>query len=64
MRLRQKCYGKRYCVYAKRLNGKVWTDWMQTDDLSVAMKQVAKVRELGFLGKVTDRRKRKIITID
>ena len=56
---------KRYSVSAKRHNGKFWSDWTQTDDLDVAMKQVAKVRELGFLGRVTDRkRKRKIITSD
>ena len=65
MRMRQKCSGKRYCVFAKRKNGNEWSEWMQSDDLNVAMEQVAKVRELGFLGKVIDRkRKRKVITSD
>ena len=64
MRMQQKCSGKRYCVFAKRLNGKVWSDWMQSDDINEAMKQVEKVRGLGFLGKVTDREQRKIITSD
>lgn len=65
MRMRQKCSGKRYCVFAKRRNRNEWTEWTQSDDLNVAMEQVAKVRELGFLGRVTDRkRKRKIITSD
>lgn len=64
MRMQQKCSSKRYCVFAKRLNGKAWSDWTQTDDLNVAMCQVAKVRGLGFLGKITDRKERKIITID
>jgi hypothetical protein len=64
MTIRQKCSGKRYCVFAKRRNGNEWTVWTDTDDLNKAMKQVAKVRELGFLGKVTDRKKRKIITSD
>ena len=37
----------------------------KSDDLNVAMEQVEKVRGLGFLGRVTDRkRKRKIITSD
>ena len=36
----------------------------KSDDLNIAMEQVAKVRALGFLGRVTDRRKRKIITSD
>lgn len=57
MRMRQKCSGKRYCVFAKRANEKAWSDWTASDDINVAMKQVAKVRELGFLGKVIDRRK-------
>lgn len=64
MRMNQKCNGKRYCVFAKRRNGNEWTEWTASDDLNVAMDQVAKVRELGFLGKVKDRRKRKIITSD
>lgn len=64
MRLREKTASKRYCVFAKRRNGKIWSDWMQSDDLNVAMCQVAKVRELGFLGKITDRREQKIITSD
>lgn len=64
MRMRQKCYGKRYCVFAKRRNGDTWSVWTDVDDLNVAMEQVAKVRGLGFLGKVTDRRKQKVITSD
>lgn len=64
MRLRQKCYGKRYCVFAKRRNGKMWTEWTQSDDLNVALQQVAKVRALGFLGKVKDRKEQKIIVSD
>ena len=65
MRMNQKCNGKRYCVFAKRRNRNEWTEWTASDDLNVAMEQVAKVRELGFLGRVTDRkRKRKIITSD
>ena len=65
MRMNQKCNGKRYCVFAKRRNGKDWTEWSSSDDLCVALIQVAKVRGLGFLGRVTDRkRKRKIITSD
>lgn len=62
---KQKWTGKRYCVFAKRRNRSEWTEWSASDDLNVAMEQVAKVRELGFLGKVIDRkRKRKIITSD
>lgn len=64
MRMQQKCEGKRYCIFAKRRNGNEWTEWSQSDDLNVALEQVAKVRGLGFLGRVTDRRKRKIITSD
>ena len=64
MKLHQKCYGKRYCVFAKRIDGKAWTDWTQSDDLSVALEQVAEVRALGFLGKVKDRKEQKIITSD
>lgn len=64
MRMQQKCNGKRYCVCAKRHNGNAWSTWTDTDDLNEAMKHVAKVRELGFLGKVTDRKERKIITSD
>ena len=64
MRMQQKCEGKRYCIFAKRRNGNEWTEWTQSGDLIVALKQVKKVRGLGFLGRVTDRRKRKIITSD
>lgn len=64
MKMQQKCEGKRYCVFAKRQNGNEWSEWMQTDDLIVALYQVAKVRGLGFLGKITDRRKQTIITSD
>ena len=64
MRMQQKCEGKRYCIFAKRRNGNEWTEWSQSNNLNVAMEQVAKVRGLGFLGRVTDRRKRKIITSD
>lgn len=59
MRMQQKCDGKRYCVFAKRQNGNEWSDWMQSNNLDVAMEQVAKVRELGFLGRVTDRKRKK-----
>lgn len=51
MRLHEKCNGKRYCVFAKRINEKTWTAWTQSDDINVAIKQVEKVRGLGFLGK-------------
>lgn len=64
MKLRQKCYGKRYCICAKMVNENAWSEWTQSDDINVAMKQVEKIRELGFLGKVTDRNQRKIITTD
>ena len=64
MRMRQKCAGKRYCVFAKRKNGTEWTEWMQSNDLNIAMEQVAKVRALGFLGRVKDRKRKNIITSD
>lgn len=57
MRMQEKTAIKRYCVFAQRRNGNEWTEWSQSDDLNVALEQVAKVRELGFLGKVIDRRK-------
>lgn len=64
MRMNQKCNGKRYCVFAKRAYEKAWSDWTASDDINVAMKQVAFVRKLGYLGKVTDRKEQKVITSD
>lgn len=64
MRLREKTASKRYCVLAKRRGAKVWSAWTQTDDLDVAMAQLEKIRELGFLGKITDIKEQKIITSD
>ena len=64
MRRYEKFAHKRYCVFAKRRNGSEWSVWTDSNDLNVATAQVAKVRGLGFLGKVTDRKKRKIITSD
>lgn len=65
MKMREKTV-KRYCVFAKRKNENTWTDWTQLNDLNKAMEQVAKVRELGFLGRVTDRKRKriKILTSD
>ena len=64
MRRREKFAHKRYCVFAKRCNGSEWSAWTDSNDLNVATAQVEKVRGLGFLGKVTDRKKQKIITSD
>lgn len=64
MRMQQKCSSKRYCVFAKRRNGKEWSNWTDSENLITAIKQVEKVRGLGFLAKVTDRRERKVITSD
>ena len=64
MRRYEKFAHKRYCVFAKRRNGREWSAWMDSESLNVATAQLAKVRGLGFLGKVTDRKKRKIITSD
>lgn len=64
MRRREKFAHKRYCVFAKRDQGSEWSAWTDSNDLNVATAQVAKVRGLGFLGKITDRRKQKIITSD
>lgn len=64
MTMQEKCSIKRYCIFAKRRNRNEWTEWSTSNDLIVALKQVKKVRGLGFLGKVTDRRERKIITSD
>lgn len=63
MTMHEKTEAKRYCVYAKRSNGKSWTDWMQTDDLAIATEQIEKIRSLGFLGKITDRKEHKIILV-
>lgn len=63
MTLHEKTESKRYCVDAKRVDGKSWTDWMQTDDLDIATEQIEKIRSLGFLGKITDRKEHKIILV-
>ena len=64
MRKKKKWSGKRYCVFAKRQNENDWSDWIQTDDLKTAKEKIEKVRELGFLGQITDRKKQKIIMSD
>lgn len=56
MRIHQKFKGKRYYIYARREDCKNWADWTQTNDIDVAMKQVEKIRGLGFLAKLVDKR--------
>lgn len=55
MRLGQKTFGNRYCVFARRNKNEIWTDWTQTNEISSAREQVEKIRNLGFLSKLKDR---------
>lgn len=64
MRLHEKCNRKRYCIFAKRVGGKSWTEWAQTDNKVFSMEQVNKIRELGFLAKLFDRKKKKVLISD
>ena len=51
-----KYQAKRYKVQAKRLpEDKEWTDWVDTDNYDDAVKQLDKVKELGFCGEIVDR---------
>ena len=64
MRIHQKFRGKRYYIYARRREYGGWTDWIQTNDIDVAMKQVKKIRELGFLAKLVDKRPIEVLVDD
>lgn len=64
MKLHQKICGKRYYIYARREDCKNWTDWTQTNDIDVAMKQVEKIRSLGFLAKLVDKRPIEVLVDD
>ena len=56
--------GRRYCIFAKRKNATEWSVWTDANTLKVAKEHLERVRELGFLGNITDRRKQKIIISD
>jgi hypothetical protein len=64
MRRRRKILHKKYCVFAKRNQESEWSVWTDSNELNVAMAHLDNIRSLGFLGKVTDRRKHKIIASD
>ena len=55
MRLGQKTFGNRYCVFARRNKNEIWTDWTQTNNFDCAIDQVEKIRKIGFLAKLKDR---------
>lgn len=64
MKIHQKFFPKRYYIYAKRKDGKLWSEWTQVDELGLALEQVDKVRELGFLAKCVDKKTLEIICED
>ena len=64
MTIHQKLCEKRYDIYARREDCKHWTDWTQTNDIDVAMKQVEKIRGLGFLAKLVDKRPIEVLVDD
>lgn len=45
---------KRYIVYAKRKDEKVWSPWADTNDISQIERYVNRIRELGYEAKVDD----------
>jgi hypothetical protein len=64
MRIHQKAKGKRYYIYARRKEYGGWTEWNQTNDIDFAKRQVERVRELGFLAKLVDKRPIEVLVND
>lgn len=64
MKKRKKYSGRRYCIFAKRDNTNDWSLWTDANTLNLAKGHLEKVRELGFLGKITNRRTQKVIISD
>ena len=64
MKIHQKFCGKRYYIYARRKEYGSWSDWNQTNDIDFAERQVERVRELGFLAKLVDKRTIEILVDD
>ena len=64
MKIHQKFCGKRYYIYARREDCKNWTDWTQTNDVDVAMKQVENIRGVGFWAKLKDRELNEVLIED
>lgn len=47
---------KQYHIKVKRNpNDSVWSDWTITDDYYEALRQLEKIKEIGFCGKIVDK---------
>lgn len=64
MRLGQKTFGNRYCVFARRNKNENWTDWTQTNEIDSARYQVKKIRNIGFWAKLKDRELNEVLIED
>lgn len=57
-------YGsERYCIYAKRKNEN-YSIWTTTNLWSIAIKQIDKIKDLGFKAKVYDRLRGNTVVFD
>lgn len=60
----ERAYGsERYCIYAKRKNGN-YSIWTTTNLWSIAIKQIDKIKDLGFKAKVYDRLRGNTVVFD
>ena len=47
---------RRYQIQVKRKpDDSYWSDWTSTDDYSSALRQLEKIKEIGFCGRVVDK---------